>query len=144
MSWESLLGSCLGFTCPACQRTLMVDTVSLNISSKRENQKFGIQCPFCQHVFAFALVAEPYKGPIPEETSDGPVQLGKPAVTGVATRASDTAAFNPATRRNQSSIQRSNVLNPNNPAHRAATNNRSNQMNPNNPARRSSRGQGRR
>jgi hypothetical protein len=38
--------------------------------------------------------------------------------------------------------QRSNVMNPNNPAHRAAANNRSNQMNPNNPGYRSSRGGG--
>ena len=36
--------------------------------------------------------------------------------------------------------QRSNTLNPNNPAHRSAANNRSNQMNPNSPAYRSSRG----
>ena len=38
--------------------------------------------------------------------------------------------------------QRSNVKNPNNPAHKSAGDNRSNQMNPNNPAHRSSRGEG--
>ena len=36
--------------------------------------------------------------------------------------------------------QRSNTINPNNPAHRAAANNRSNQMNPNSPAYRASKG----
>ena len=40
--------------------------------------------------------------------------------------------------------QRSNVMNPSNPAYRTASNNRSNQMNPNNPAHRASRGGGRR
>jgi len=35
--------------------------------------------------------------------------------------------------------QRANVHNPNNPAHKAASNNRSNQINPNNPAHHSSR-----
>jgi len=39
---------------------------------------------------------------------------------------------------------RSNVRNPNNPAHRAAANNRSNQINPNNPAYWSSRSGGKR
>lgn len=38
--------------------------------------------------------------------------------------------------------QRSNVKNPNNPAHQAGRDNRSNQMNPNNPTHRSSRGKG--
>jgi hypothetical protein len=38
--------------------------------------------------------------------------------------------------------QRSNTLNPNNPAHQSANNNRSNQLNPNNPAYKSSRGKG--
>lgn len=40
--------------------------------------------------------------------------------------------------------QRSDVMNPSNPAHQAAADNRSNQMNPNNPAYHSSRGHGRR
>ena len=38
--------------------------------------------------------------------------------------------------------QRSNVMNPNNPAHQDAADNRSDQMNPNNPAHDSSRGGG--
>ena len=37
---------------------------------------------------------------------------------------------------------RSNALNPNNPAHRATASNRSNQMNPNNPAYRTSKNSG--
>jgi len=40
--------------------------------------------------------------------------------------------------------QRSDTMNPNNPANQAAADNRSNQMNPNNPAYHSSRGHGRR
>jgi len=49
---------------------------------------------------------------------------------------------NAGTKQNAGNAQRSNQINPNNPAFTAAQNNRANQLNPNNSAHQKSRGKG--
>ncbi|MBI2847040.1 MAG: hypothetical protein HYX82_04075 [Chloroflexi bacterium] len=140
--WEQL-ESWYGFTCPACQRTLLVNLGTYSVINDMKNQKFGVQCPFCQHVFAFALVLESYKGPLPENTSVvGLTAVGAPVVTSHPVPPSGTGALAHSSQRDQANNQRSNVMNSNNAAYKAARNNRSNQMNPNSPAYRSSRRRG--
>ena len=79
----------------------------------------------------------------PDPSAGGPPPEPKPAEANLG--GSGGSTFRLGGRSDPSrNDQRSNVMNPNNPASSAATNNRNNQMNPNNPAYRSSRGGGRR
>ncbi len=129
------------FTCPSCQRTLIVSGYAITTPNENVNHNTGLRCSFCQHVFGVGLIVEPYKGPIPEDAEEiNPSNIhSAPAV--LSTLKQSSAEFNPSRlNRSQVSVQGSNTKNPNNPAHRAAMNNRSNQLNSNSPAYRSSRG----
>ena len=119
------------FRCPACQEILLVNLDGFPLS--QGGNSFNIECPLCGHGFRFGYIWKPG----PEPPSDEQVA----EVTSGATGGSAIVGATPSSPGSPND-QRSNTLNPNNPASGAATDNRSNQMNPNNPAYRSSRGGG--
>ena len=109
-------------SCPSCGGMLFFASGSFPASSARHGDKVETQCAHCEEqiligwVSEYLLVTSP--APEPVDTSSG----GAPGPGG-----------------NSANDNRSNTLNPNNPAHRAARDNRANQLNPNSQAYRSSR-----
>ncbi len=112
-------------SCPSCGGMLFFASGSFPASSAHHGDKIETECPHCEEQIVIGWVSE-YRlvtssAPDPEsiDTSSGggPVHGGRSA-----------------------NDNRSNTLNPNNPAHRAVHDNRANQLNPNTPAYRSSRG----
>ena len=114
-------------SCPSCGGVLLFQWGSLPANSANHGDKFETECPHCEEKILIGYVTEyervtspdPHPGPIDTSSSSG----GGPGHGGSA--AND---------------DRSNTLNPNNPAHRAGQDNRANQLNPNSQAYRSSRG----
>ena len=112
-------------SCPSCGGMLFFASGSFPASSTHHGDKVETECPHCEeqiligYVSEYRLVTSPAPDPIDTLTSSegGPGHGGSSA-----------------------SDDRSNTLNPNNPAHGAARDNRANQLNPNSRAYRSSRG----
>jgi len=123
------------FPCPSCQSVLALPLDNLPINGPPTdrvtgvlNQKYELTCPLCSHQFLFGYIRE-FRGPLVEPTAEPsrPAQELSPAGSfGDGFVQLDKGGLAP-------NDQRSNVMNPNNPAYPAAQNNRSNQMNPNNP-----------
>ncbi len=111
-------------SCPSCGGVLLFRWGSLPANSAHHGDKFETKCPHCEEQILIGLVSEyrlvtseaPSPEPIDTSSGGGPVLGGSSA-----------------------NDSRSNTLNPNNPAHRAAHDNRANQLNPNSEAYRSSR-----
>lgn len=112
-------------SCPSCGGMLLFAFGSLPIGSANHGDKFETKCAHCEEQFLigyvseYRLVTSPAPDPVDTSTSSG----GGPGDGG-----------------NAANDNRSNTLNPNNPAHRAALDNRASQLNPNSRAYRSSRG----
>ena len=122
--------SVLQLQCPYCDGELLADLGSMVIESAHIKGKFKITCSHCSNNFPLGYVskykkieeeAEATSTEPSEEASGGGIRLGQ------------------STSPNASNDQRSNSMNPNNPAFQAANDNHSNQMNPNNSAYHSSR-----
>ena len=113
--------------CPSCGGMLFFASGSFPASSANHGDKVETQCPHCEEqiligwVSEYRLVASPAPDPEPVDTS---------ASSGGAPGHGGSSAND----------DRSNTLNPSNPAHKAASDNRANQLNPNSQAYRSSRG----
>ena len=119
--------------CPARNGANAVNMNSLPLNSVSEPTPFDADCALCGETFPFGYVPNPRLTAktagreVQGSTSDQPVSGG--------------GSGPPASNRGPSpNDQRSNSLNPNNSANRAAGTNRSNQLNPNNAAYRASRG----
>ena len=112
-------------SCPSCGGMLLFASGSFPASSARHGDKVETECPHCEeriligYVSEYRLVTSPAPEPVDTSTSSG----GGPGHGG-----------------SSANDDRSNALNPNNPAHRTARDNRANQRNPNSRAYRSSRG----
>ena len=114
-------------SCPSCGGMLVFYGGSFPASSAHHGDKVETECPHCEEQILIGYVSKyrrvtspaPDPEPIDSSTSSG----GGPGHGG-----------------NAANDDRSNTMNPNNPAHRAAHDNRANQLNPNSPAYRSSRG----
>ena len=112
-------------SCPSCGGMLLFRWGSLPTGQAHHGDKFETECPHCAeqiligYVSEYRRVTSPAPDPEPVDTSSG----GGPGHGG-----------------SSANDDRSNTLNPNNPAHRAAQGNRANQLNPTNQAYQSSRG----
>ena len=117
--------------CPNCDGEINANLGSMLAASAHSEDKFKITCPHCSDRFPLGYVSN-YKK-IEEEaeaTSARPSDQASHGGYGLVRSHSPTTPND----------QRSNSMNPNNPAFQAANDNRSNQMNPNNATYRSSRG----
>ncbi len=111
-------------SCPSCGGMLFFASGSFPASSAHHGDKVETECPLCEEQIVIGYVSE-YRW----VTSPAPEPGGASTSSGGAGNGGSAANAN-----------RSNTLNPNNPAHRAAHDNRANQLNPNSRAYRSSRG----
>ena len=127
------------FTCPSCNRYLVVNFGGYSFPSDNVDVKFGVKCCFCESVFGVGFVVEAYKEQLLQDQIDSASSMPKIANVVPSHAAMDTSTRSPRILANRPNDLRANTKNPNNAAHRAALNNRSNQINPNSPAYRSSR-----
>ena len=113
-------------SCPSCGGKVLFQWGSLPANSAQHGDKFETECPHCDEQILIGYVSEyrrvtspaPNPEPVDTSTSSG----GWPGGGG-----------------SSGNDDRSNSLNPNNPAHKAARDNRANQLDPNSRAYRSSR-----
>ena len=117
--------------CPECSGNLLIRDASFPQSSARDGDNYQVSCPLCANHFIVGYISEFKKVEPVVETTDAE-EVGQPADGSHGSGGLFSSGRSP-------NDQRSNSMNPNNPAHSAAFDNRSNQMNPNNPAYRSSR-----
>ncbi len=114
-------------SCPSCGGVLLFQWGSLPANSAKHGDKFETECPHCEEQILIGYVSEytrvTSRAPNPEPSGTSASSGGRPGHGG-----------------SSANDNRSNTLNPNNPAHRAAGNNRAGQLNPNSRAYRSSRG----
>ncbi len=120
--------SILQLHCPYCDGEILAN---LGTMLTDDGDKFKVTCPHCSSSFPLGYVSK-YKR-IEEEAEVTITQPSDHASGGG--NGLDQPPSHPT-----SNDQRSNSMNPNNPAFQAANDNRSNQMNPNNAAYRSCRG----
>lgn len=117
--------------CPKCDGEITVNLGSMVTDSTHSRDKFKVACQHCSYKFPLGFVSKYKKIEEAEEvTSTQPSDDASGGGFGLGQAPSPTS----------SNDQRSNSMNPNNPAFQASNDNRSNQMNPNNSAYRSSRG----
>ena len=138
--------------CPSCQRILFL-ALTLTRATNQDGQRFEVTCPLCSSEFPIGWITDfRIKTPEPSlvlspEVQEAPVEvtsLSSPAKGFEETeRSSDDDGNHEWAGGRSPNDDRSDSMNPNNPANQAATDNRSNQLNSNNPAYHSSRGQGR-
>ena len=139
--------------CSSCKGVLFL-ALTLTRASNQDGQRFEVTCPLCAAEFPIGWVtefrikpSEPSSVPSTEvQKSPGDITSLAPPAKGVEAETITVAMTEDddlASGRSPND-DRSDALNPNNPAHQAAGDNRSNQLNPNNPAYDSSRGHGRR
>jgi len=117
--------------CPECSGNVLFSVNNFPYSSANDGDNYQVRCPICGSEFPIGYIAEFKKVEPVAETSDS-IEVQHTMSDGYRF----VGRLNPGPSPND---QRSDTLNPNNPAHSAAADNRSNQMNPNNPAYRSSR-----
>ena len=116
--------------CPNCDGVILANFGNLTFDSYRDGNRFEVTCPHCSDNISIGYISEFKK--IEEEVEVTSSQPSAESSGGGGYGLGNPPSF--------SSDQRSNAMNPNNPAFKAAGANRSNQLNPNNPAFRSSRG----
>ena len=106
-------------SCPSCGGKVLFYLGPPPAGQAHQVDKFERECRHCGEMVRIGSKNEGATSPAPEpsDTSTSSGHRGSPA-----------------------NDDRSNTLNPNNPAHRAAHDNRANQLNPNSEAYRSSRG----
>ena len=108
-------------SCPSCGGKVLFYLGSPPAGQAHQADRFERECRHCGEKVRLGSndrrVTSSAPDPVDTSSGGGPGQGGSPA-----------------------NDDRSNTLNPNNPAHRAARDNRSNQLNPNSQAYRSSRG----
>ena len=133
--------------CPTCEGITLANLGSMPINNARSGDKFEVTCPHCSetiqigYVYEFRKVREevdevsPQPSTNPSGGSDEQEEAEPEPTAETSGGGGGLASSSPTT----SNDQRSDVMNPNNPASQAAGDNRSNQMNPNSQAYRSSR-----
>ena len=121
----------LQLQCPNCDGVILTTLVGSIYGNARDGDRFEQTCPHCSGSFPIGFVSE-YKK-IEEEAEVTSTQTSDEASGG-------GYGLDRSPSPTTSNDQRSDSMNPNNPAFQAASDNRSNQMNPNNAAYRSSRG----
>ena len=114
-------------SCPSCGGMLYFASGSFPASSGKHGDKVETECPHCEEQILIGWVSE-YRLLTPPAPDPEPVDT------------SASSGGGPGHGGSSANDDRSNTLNPNNPAHRAAQDNRANQLNPNSQAYRSSRG----
>jgi len=119
--------------CPACSGANEINMNSLPLSSVSEATQFEAKCAMCGTAIPFGYV--PNVKVLAESGSGESERVTLNAHSGYG--GGDGGHFSHSA---SPSDQRSNTLNPNNSASRAAGNNHANQMNPNNAAYRASHG----
>ena len=115
--------------CPNCDGVSLAHLGSMPTGSAHIGDKFEVTCPHCCENFQISYITEFRK--VQEEVGEA---SSRPSLEPSGGGGSGLG-HSPTT----SSDQRSNAMNPNNPAFKAGRDNRSNQMNPNSRAFRSSR-----
>ncbi len=131
--------------CHGCSGSVIINLNSFPLSQSN-SQQLHIKCPLCGGGFYVGYVAESYEKTVENEPREEVAVKSAPPATAATPTTPDESGSDSGggitlpIRTNAANDQRSNVMNPNNPANDAAGNNRSNQMNPNNPAYRSSQG----
>ena len=140
-------------TCSNCGGAVLVRTGSLPLGDMKSGV-FQFSCPMCGGRFPLGYVTEcaDRTRTVQEETqmasrreSERQAYLERTAQVAGQKRTSSSGPPSGGQAASSGAGQspnddRSNAMNPNNPAYRAGANNRSNQMNPDSPAYRSSRG----
>ena len=103
--------------CPNCERPVLLNLGSFPLSSS-DNQKFHVQCPLCQNGFFFGYIAETYRKSFARlaQESDAQERRESSLVSRGREVRSRSGGVTSTTDR-----QRSNGVNPNNPAYRAAS-----------------------
>ena len=146
-------------TCPNCGKTVLFEMGSL--PTHHGAMVFEVPCPHCDTRFPVGYVDKPElvwseaqrrSDELAERQAEearrkdelAKQKAEKAAERSTAETSRSAGGGHGGAPRSDSNDQRSNALNPNNSASRAAANNRSNQMNPNSSALGSSRGGGRR
>ena len=124
----------INIECRSCHGVLVIQLGTWPLYGRdEESLTFEVKCPLCSSEFPVGVVKKvreikdleprlPQQGQLPSLPQSG---------------GSFAGGLNQGASPND---QRSNALNPNNPAYKAGGENRSNQLNPNNPAYHSSRG----
>ncbi|MCH8064097.1 MAG: hypothetical protein IH861_16535 [Chloroflexi bacterium] len=116
--------------CPKCDGLILTYFGGLVTDNVVDGNRVEVTCPHCLDNFLIGFITEFKKiEEGAEVTSTQPSDEASGGGYGLGRSLSPTS----------SNDQRSNSMNPNNPAFQAANDNRSNQMNPNNAAYRSSR-----
>ena len=109
-------------SCPSCGGKVLFYLGPPPTSQAHQRDRFENECRHCREKVRLGSNIRRVTSPAPEPV-DTSSAGGRPGHGG-----------------SSANDDRSNTLNPNNPAHRAAQNNRANQLNPNSQAYRSSRG----
>jgi len=102
-------------SCPSCGGRLLFHWGSFPGGSAKQGDKFETECPHCEEQILIGYVSE-YRLVTPPALDPEPVDT------------STSSGGGPGQRGSSANDDRSNTLNPNNPAHRAARDNRANQM----------------
>ena len=138
--------------CPSCQGILFL-SLALARAHNQDGQRFEVTCPLCSSEFPIGWITDfRIKTPEPSlllspEVQEAPLQASSSSspAKGFEERehmGDDDGNHDRAGGRSPND-DRADSMNPNNPAHQAATDNHSNQLNPNSPAYHTSRGHGR-
>ena len=116
--------------CPNCDGVSLAQLGGMPTGSAHSGDKFEVTCPHCSENFSIGYITE-FKKVVEDATATS----SEPSADSSGGGGSELGhAPTP------SSDQRSNAMNPNNPAFKAGRDNRSSQLNPNSRAFRSSRG----
>ncbi len=102
-------------SCPSCGGMLFFASGSFPASSAHHGDKFETECPHCEEQILIGYVSE-YRLVTPPAPDSEPVDT------------SASSGDGPGQRGSSANDDRSNTLNPNNPAHKAARDNRANQL----------------
>lgn len=124
--------------CPMCDGVLLLPASAIPYSSAHTGDLFEITCPHCSSDFPVGYVSELRK----MERQAEPPEIESPSNNDQDSDHSSSGDGYSAGRSpdpSSSNAQRSNSMNPNNPASKASGDNLSNQLNPNSQAYRSSR-----
>ncbi len=117
--------------CPECSGNLLLGMGQFPQGRAHDGDNYQVRCPICASEFLIGYISEFTKVEPIGVTADA-AEDGQPADGFYGSGGGLITGPSP-------NDQRSDAMNPNNPAHGSAADNRSNQMNPNNPAYRSSR-----
>ena len=138
--------------CPSCEGPVIVNLGTFPLNSEPRNKTLHLQCPLCEEEVSVGYVSESYDDTIRREAESVANAARRPSHRNSSPRTSardSSSSPQPTDHRDEggggrgaprfSNDDRSDSMNPNNPAHQSSGDNRSNQLNPNNSAYHSSR-----